>query len=179
MIIIFDKQTWRINQIVWDDQLPGGVEPGSDEQWLVVDSDIDEHMLHKCLIRLDETEKLVEILAPIRASMVANKAESRLNVPILQDAHYFEFNADGTDELAFHVELDEEPLPAWAKEKLAGQKIRVFESVDGQGEESYVDAGALKGHEIRLQSAEPKNWIFCFDNWMTEAVTILVRAKQP
>jgi len=179
MIIIFNRETRQINQVLWGDQLPGGVEPGSDEKCLVVDSDIDEHMLHKCLIRLDGEGRLAEILAPIKVNLIANKNESRMNVPILQDAHYFEVNADGVDELVFHVELDEEPLPAWVKDKLAEQKIRIYQSVDGQCAESYVAAGELKGYEIRLQSAEPKNWIFCFDNWMTEAVTILVRARQP
>ena len=179
MIIIFNRETRQINQVVWGDQLPGGVEPGSDEKCLVVDSDIDEHMLHKCLIRLDETEKLVEILAPIRASVVANKAESRLNVPILQDAHYFEVNADGVDELVFHVEMDEESLPAWVNEGLQQQNIRVWQAVDGVGEESNVPASSLKDYVVNLKSAEPKNWIFCFDNWMIEPVTILVRARQP
>lgn len=178
MIIIFNKETKEIHQVIWADKLPEGVELSSDEQWLTVKPDIDEHKLHKCLIRLDGEGRLAEILAPIKVNLIANKNESRMNVPILQDAHYFEVNADGVDELVFHVELDEEPLPAWVKDKLAGQRIRIYQSVDGQCEESYVGASELKGYEIRLQLAEPKEWIFCFDNWMIEAVNILVRAKQ-
>ncbi len=178
MIIIFNKQTREIHQVIWDDQLPEGVEPGSDEKWLVVSGATDEHRLHKSLIRLDDEGGLAEVRAPVMANVVANKTAERLEVPILQEAHYFEINADGIDELIFHVELYEEPLPVWVKDKLAGQNIRIFQSIDGQAEESYLDASDLQGYEINLKSAEPREWIFCFDNWMMEAVNILVRAKQ-
>lgn len=178
MIIIFNRETRQINQVLWGDQLPEGVEPGSDEQCLVVSGATDEHRLHKSLIRLDDEGGLAEVRAPVMANVVANKIAGRLEVPILQDILYFEIQADGQDELTFWLKLNE-VIPAWVNERLQQQNIRVWQAVDGVGEESHVPASSLKDYVVNLKSAEPREWVFSFDNWMIEAVTILVRARQP
>lgn len=177
MLIIFDKQTWQINQVVWDDQLPGGVEPGSDEKCLVVSGATDEHRLHKSLIRLGDEGGLAEVRAPVKANVIANKIAGKPGVPILQDILYFEIQADGQDELTFWLELDE-VIPAWVNERLQEQNIRVWQAVDGGGEESYVPASGLKDYIVNLKSAQPREWVFSFNNWMIEPVNILVRARQ-
>ena len=176
MIIIYHRETNQINQVIWGDKLPGGLELGSDESYLVVQREIDEHRLHQCLMRLDEEGRLEELVAPIKMRLLTNKLESRLGIPILQNLHYFEINADGMDELTLNLEL-EESIPAWIETKLLQQKLRLWRSVDGVMEESYVLVSQLKDHTWSLKSAEPRQWFLCFDNWMTEPVNIMARAR--
>lgn len=176
MIIIYHNETNQINQVIWADKLPEGLELGSDESYLVVQREIDEHRLHQCLMRLDEEGRLEELVAPIKIRLLANKLESRLGIPILQDVHYFEINADGVDELTLSLEL-EAGVPAWVETKLLQQKLRVWRLIDGGGEESFVLVSQLKDHTWSLKSAEPREWFLCFDNWMTEPVNIMARAR--
>lgn len=176
MIIIFDKETKEIGQVIWSNELPEGLELGSNERYLMMRREIDEHRLHKCLIRLDDAGRLAEVLSPIKVRVIANKPNIKVDTPILQDVLYFEMAADGVDELTLSLELEEE-IPAWVKKKLLEQKIRVWRSVDGEGEESYVEASRLKDHTVSLKSAEPREWVFSFNNWMIEPVSILVRAR--
>jgi len=175
MIIIFNIETREISQVIWDDKLPDGLELGSDEKYLVVKGDIDKHKLHKCLMRLDDEERLAEVLEPIKVRVIANKPNLRLNTPILQAMLYFQIEADGVDELTIRLEL-EEGVPAWVKKKLLEQKIRTYRSINGVSNEVYVEAVNLRNRSWNFKSVEPKEWVFCIDNWMIGSVNILVKA---
>ena len=64
MVIIYNKNTGEINQVLWRDSFPDWFELSSDEYFLVVDNDINPYKLHLCKLKLDEEGKPEEIEEP-------------------------------------------------------------------------------------------------------------------
>ena len=64
MVIIYNRNTGKISQVLWEDVFPDWYELSSNEDFLVVDNDINPYKLHLCKLKLGEEGKPEEIEEP-------------------------------------------------------------------------------------------------------------------
>ena len=65
MIVIYNKETGEISQALWSDRLPEGMELSDDEDWALVEGNINPHELHLCKLKIDQEKGIIEIQRPI------------------------------------------------------------------------------------------------------------------